>query len=119
MIYIVDDVKDLINDPSKLGFHINREEIGLQEVSIFDKEMNIIAKNFDIKNGDGLDQRYNKEGLENHFKKVLQSKKDDTLQDKKHNLLIKPIVNNNKIVAYVTSNYKSTVDKKMVAINFL
>lgn len=117
LIYIVDDVKKMTNDPSKLEFYINREEITLQEVTVFDKEMNIIAMNYDVKGAASLGQRYNKKGLEQHFKKVLQSQNDDTLHNKKHNLLIKPIVNNNKIVAYITSNYKSTVDKKMVAIN--
>ena len=115
--YIVNDVKDMTNDPSELEYHINHEQIGLQEVSIFDKEMNIIAINFDMEDGEGLEQRYNKEGLEKYFKKMWESKNDDTLHDKKHNLLIKPIVNNNKIVAYVTSNYKSSVDEKMVVIN--
>lgn len=117
LIYIVDDVKKMTNDPSKLEFYINREDITLQEVTVFDKEMNIIAMNYDVKGAASLGQRYNKKGLEQHFKKVLQSQNDDTLHNKKHNLLIKPIVNNNKIVAYITSNYKSTVDKKMVAIN--
>lgn len=117
LTYIVDDVKEMTNDPSKLEFYINREEITLQEVTVFDKEMNIIAMNYDVKGAASLGQRYNKKGLEQHFKKVLQSQNDDTLHNKKHNLLIKPIVNNNKIVAYITSNYKSTVDKKMVAIN--
>jgi diguanylate cyclase (GGDEF)-like protein len=117
LIYIVDDVKKIANDPLKLEFHINREQIGLQEVTIFDKEMNIIAMNFDMEDGKGLAQRYNKEDLEQHFKKVLQSQNDDTLHDKKHSLLMKPIVNNNKIVAYITSHYKSSVDEKMVVIN--
>ncbi len=117
LIYIVDDVKEMTNDPSKLEFYINREDITLQEVTVFDKEMNIIAMNYDVKGAEWLGQRYNKKGLEQHFKKVLQSQNDETLHNKKHNLLIKPIVNNNKIVAYITSNYKSTVDEKMVAIN--
>ena len=117
LTYIVDDVKDMTNDPSKLEFYINREDIALQEVTVFDKEMNIIAMNYDVEGTASLGQRYNKEGLEQYFKKVFQSQNDDTLHNKKHNLLIKPIVNNNKIVAYITSNYKSTVDEKMVAIN--
>ncbi|MFC2057518.1 diguanylate cyclase [Campylobacterota bacterium] len=117
LIYIVDDVKEMTNDPSKLEFYINSEDIALQEVTVFDKEMNIIAMNFDLEGTEWLGQRYNKEGLEQHFKKVFQSQNYDTLHNKKHNLLIKPIVNNNKIVAYLTSNYKSTVDEKMVAIN--
>ena len=117
LTYIVDDVKEMTNDPSKLEFYINREDIALQEVTVFDKEMNIIAMNFDVEGAESLGQRYNKESLEQHFKKVFQSQNDDTLHNKKHNLLIKPIVNNNKIVAYITSNYKSTVDEKMVAIN--
>jgi diguanylate cyclase (GGDEF)-like protein len=117
LIYIVDDVKEMTNDPSKLESYINREDITLQEVTVFDKEMNIIAMNYDVEGTTSLGQRYNKEGLEQYFKKVFQSQNDDTLHNKKHNLLIKPIVNNNKIVAYITSNYKSTVDRKMVAIN--
>jgi diguanylate cyclase (GGDEF)-like protein len=117
LTYIINDVKELTNDPSKLEYYINREQIGLEEVSVFGEEMNIIAVNFDMEEGEGLDQRYNKEVLEQYFKKVLQSQDDNTLHNKKHNLLIKPIVNNNKIVAYITSNYKRSVDKKMVAIN--
>ena len=117
LVYIVDDVKEMTNDPLKLGFHINSEEMVLQEVTVFDKEMNIIAINFDMEDAKGLGQRYNQESLEQYLEKMLQSQNDDTLHDKKYNLLIKPIVNKNKIVAYITSNYKSAVDEKMVAIN--
>ncbi|MEN8727057.1 MAG: diguanylate cyclase [Sulfurovum sp.] len=115
--YIVNDVKDMTNNPSELEYYINYEHVGLQEISIFDKELNMIVKNFDMKDGKDLAKRYNKEVLEKYFKKRWESKNDDTLHNKKHNLLVKPIVKNNKIVAYVTSNYKSFVDEKMVAIN--
>lgn len=117
LVYIIDDVKELTNDSSKLAYHINREQIGLQEISIFDKEMNLVANNFDMKNSKKSDRKYNKESLEKYFKKVLESQNDETLDDKKHSLLIRPIMKNNKIVAYIASSYKSAVDDKMVAIN--
>lgn len=111
------DIKESINYPLKLESHLKHEHIRLPQLRIFDKEMNMIAYNSDMKNIDEADQEYNRKILEQHFKTVLQSNNENILHDEKDNLLIKPIVINNEIVAYATSNYENTIDKKMVIIN--
>ena len=117
LIHIVDDVYRFLNDPSKIKTHLTYEHLGLPEITIFDKDKNIIARNFDMKNIANADEKYNIKNLEGHFKKVLHSKNDDALCDDENTLLIKPIIKNNKIIAYVSSDYKEAVDKKMTTIN--
>ncbi len=115
---IVYDIKASINDPLKLESHLNSEHTGgLLILKIFDKEMNILANIGDTINIDKSDKVYNKEILEQHFKKILQNNNDSTLHEEKHNLLIKPIIKNNEIIAYAISYYKSIVDKKMLLID--
>ncbi len=114
--HTVYDIGERLNDSSALEKHLVQAYISLPELSIFDKEMNIIAHNFEMKNTDEINKTYNSEILEQHFKKVFQHN-DDVFHDKKNSLLIKPIRANNEIAAYAISNYKSVIDMKMITIN--
>ncbi|MCW8822212.1 MAG: GGDEF domain-containing protein [Sulfurovum sp.] len=115
--HIVYDIKERINIPSELDKHLEQAYISLPGLSIYDKEMNIISHNFEMKNNDEVNKKYYSEVLEQHFKKVFQRNNDDIFHDKKNHLLTKPIRNNNEIVAYAISNYKSAIDMKMITIN--
>lgn len=115
--HIIDDVNEHIDKPSKLKHHIYHDHIALPETTVFDKDMNILVNNFGIKNSYEAYQKYNKEILEGHFKKILESKSSEIIHDKKNSLLIKPMIRDDKVIAYVTSGYRGTVNEKMRAIN--
>lgn len=117
LVHIVDDVHTIINDPLKIKTHFTYKHLGLPEVTIFDKDMNIITRNFDMKNIAKADEKYDRKNLEGHFTEVLHSKNDDALSWDENTLLIKPILKNNKIIAYVSSDYKGTIDKRITTIN--
>lgn len=114
--HIVYDIGERLNYPSELEKHLEQAYISLPELSIFDKEMNNIAHNFEMKNSDKVNKKYYSEILEQHFSKIFKDN-DDIFHDKKNNLLTKPIRENNEIVAYATSNYKRAIDMKMITIN--
>ena len=111
------DIKVSINDPLKLESHLKNEHTALPILKVIDKEMNIIAYIGNMKNVNELDEVYNREILEQHINKMLQNNNDAILHDEKHNLLIKPIIKNNEILAYAITDYKSTVDEKMLLVN--
>lgn len=111
------DIKESINDTLKLESHLRRDHISLPKLRIYDKERNIIAYNFNMKNIDLEAEEYNRKILENNFKIVSKNNNENIFLDQKNDLLIKPIVINNEIVAFVTSDYKSTIDKKILLIN--
>lgn len=111
------DVEKLINDPLKLEHHINHEDVGLPEISVFDKEINLMTSNFHIKKRKRLKENDTEKNLKIYLAEVLLSENEKTLHDEKSNLLIKPMFENNKLVGYITSGYKSTVEQKMKLIN--
>lgn len=117
LTHIIDDVEKLINDPLKLEHHLNHEHIDLAEISIFDKEMNLMSSNFHINNSKKLKENDTEKNLKVYLQEVLKSKNEKTLHDKRSSLLIKPMFENNKLVGYITSGYKSTVKQKMKVIN--
>ena len=116
LIHIDNKVMELINDPLKLEHYIKNKNFSLPEISIFDQEMNLIAKNFYIEYSEEF-QEYNRASLAVHFKNILQSMNSDIQHDGQYNVLIKPLIKNNELVAYIASGYKSTVDRKMLAIS--
>ena len=115
LMHMVQDIEELIDEPLKLASHLNEEHLYMPEISIFDKEMNLVTKNFHIEYSEEF-QEYNRESLLPHFQKILHSQNSDILHDEQYSVLIKPVIKNNELVAFITSGYKSALDRKMVAI---
>lgn len=117
MNYIVSDVKELTDNTWELEQYINNDHIGLPEITIFDTEINVLAKNFEEVNNLDFEKKYKKEDIDRYIQKILKNSNDHAVIDKKNTLLIKPIMKDNKIVAYITSDYSNAVDEKMVTMN--
>jgi diguanylate cyclase (GGDEF)-like protein len=117
MNYIVSDVKELTDTTWKLEQYMSDDHIGLPKITIFDTEINVLAKNFDKVNSKEAGKKYKKENIDRYIQKILRNNNDHAVIDKKNTLLIKPIIKENKIVGYITSDYSNAVDEKMVTMN--
>lgn len=112
---VIDNLKSL-NDPVELEDYLKKYDL-LPELSFYDKEMNMLVNNFDMQMGDEAERKYNKKTLRQYQVKMSPTKNDDIFNDDENSLLIKPMIIDNKIVAYAVSSYESAIKDKMLIIN--
>jgi diguanylate cyclase (GGDEF)-like protein len=114
--HTVADNLSSLNDPKALEHYLKKYDL-LPELSFYDKEMNMLANNFDMQSDDESGRKYNNKTLRQYLEKMLPSQKDGIFNDEEKSLLIMPIMIEDKIVAYAVSSYESAIQDKMVIIN--
>jgi diguanylate cyclase (GGDEF)-like protein len=114
--HIVVDNLNSLDDPVALEGYLKKYDF-LPEVSFYDKEMNMLANNFDMQMKDESQSKYNTKTIRQYLEIMSPSQKDDIFHDDENSLLIKPMIIDDKTVAYAVSSYESAITEKMVIIN--
>lgn len=114
---IVDDGMTFEQNVLNVEHYLTNKHNSLPELSLYDGDVKMLANNFDMKSNGKLGKFYNAGNLSKYVEKASKRDQRLILHDSKNSLLIKPILEDDKIAAYLVSRYKSVVENKMVIIN--
>lgn len=113
LLHLIDEIKDKINDPITLNNYVSGEQLHLPAFILYDKEMNILARNC----GENICRADNKETLNTYLEKVNKSENNCIVNDSDNKLLIIPLEKNGVISAFIVSYYEKSLADKLVIIN--